>query len=442
MGPVTKYAKSGEVHIAYQVVGDGPFDLVFVSGWVSHIELYWEIPEVADFFRRLASFSRLILFDKRGTGMSDRVSSAELPTLEQRMDDVRAVMDAVGSERAVLMGLSEGGPMNLLFAATYPDRTRALILMSTYARMLPAPDYPFGTEPAVFEELLRRIDEGWGSGVGLNTLFPSMAATPGWGETWGRFQRLSASPGAAIDLLRMAADVDARSILSVINVPTLVLHRTGDRWVRVEKGRHLARHIPGARYVEFPGDDHLPFFGDSGSVVSEVQEFLTGVREGPEYDRVLATILFVDIVASTERAATLGDRRWRDVLASFHDMARREFQRFRGRELDTAGDGIFASFDGPARGIRCAVAIERGVRPLGLEVRCGVHTGECEIIGEKLSGIAVHAGARIASHASPRQVLVSQTVKDLVAGSGLQFAHAGTHTLKGVPGEWPLYSVT
>ena len=442
MTPVTKYAKSGGVHIAYQVVGDGPFDLVFVSGWVSHIELYWEIPEVAEFFRRLASFSRLILFDKRGTGMSDRVSSAELPTLEQRMDDVRAVMDAVGSERAVLMGLSEGGPMNILFAATYPDRTRALILMSTYARMLQAPDYPIGTPPALFEDLLGRIEEGWGGGVGFKTLFASMVTAPGWLEIWSRFQRLSTSPGAAMDLLRMAGDVDTRSILPAISVPTLVLHRTGDRWVPVAQGRYLAQQIAGARYVEFPGNDHLPFFGDSGRVVTEVQEFLTGTREGPEYDRVLATILFVDIVGSTERAAALGDRRWRDLLASFYDMARREFQRFRGRELDTAGDGILASFDGPARGIRCAVAIERGVRSLGLEVRCGLHTGECEIIGEKLSGIAVHAGARIASHANPRQVLVSQTVRDLVAGSGLQFAHAGTHALKGVPGEWPLYSVT
>ncbi|HJU86827.1 MAG TPA: adenylate/guanylate cyclase domain-containing protein, partial [Gemmatimonadota bacterium] len=430
------------VHIAYQVIGEGPLDLVFVSGWISHVELYWEIPEIADFFRRLASFSRLIVFDKRGTGMSDRVSSSELPTLEQRMDDVRAVMDAVGSERAVLMGLSEGGPMNLLFAATYPDRTRALVLMSTYARMLEGPDYPFGTPPAVFDDLLGRIVDGWGAGIGFHTLMPSMGSTPGWLETWSRFQRLSASPGAAVDLLRMAADVDARAILPAITVPTLVLHRAGDRWVSVEKGRYLAQHIAGARYVEFPGNDHLPFFGDSDRVVSEIQEFLTGAREGPDYDRVLATILFVDIVGSTEHAASIGDRRWREVLASFYVIARREFQRFRGRELDTAGDGIFASFDGPARGIRCAAAIERGVRQIGIDVRCGLHTGECEVIGEKLSGIAVHAGARIASQARPRQVLVSQTVKDLVAGSGLQFQPAGTHALKGIPGEWPLYSVS
>ena len=414
---------------------------MFVSGWVSHLELHWEIPEIADFFRRLASFSRLILFDKRGTGMSDRVPSSELPTLEQRMADVRAVMDAVGSERAVLMGYSEGGPMNLLFAATYPDRTRALVLVNTYARILQSEDYPHGTPRAHMDALLARIDAEWGQGVALTLLTPGRGRDARWREVLSRFQRMSASPGAALDLLRMAQDIDARALLPTITVPTLVVHRAGDRFVPVAQGRYLGNEIRDARYVELPGDDHLPWFGDADALLSEVQEFITGARDAPEYDRVLATVLFVDIVGSTERAAALGDRRWRETLELFYAVARREFQRFRGREIDTAGDGIFASFDGPARGIRCAIAIERGVHQLGVDVRCGLHTGECEIIGEKLSGIAVHAGARIAAQAAPRQVLVSQTVRDLVAGSGVRFAPAGTRILKGLAGEWQLHAV-
>jgi pimeloyl-ACP methyl ester carboxylesterase len=427
------------VHLAYQVVGDGPLDLVFVPGWISHIELYWEWPEVAHFLRRLATFGRLILFDKRGTGLSDRVPSAELPTLEQRMDDVRAVMDAAGSERAALLGLSEGGPMQMLFAASHPDRTRALVLMCTFGRLLQAPDYPEGVPSEALERTLQHVEERWGAGALIRGLLPSLADQPGVRELWARFQRSAASPAAAVDLLSMAADIDVRPILSAIAVPTLVLHRTGDLFVRVEQGRHLGRHIPGARYVEFPGNDHLPWLGDADAVLGEIQEFLTGARDAPEPDRVLATVLFVDIVGSTERAAALGDQRWRELLERFYAAVRREVERFRGREIDTAGDGVLASFDGPARGVRCASAIAGSVRPLGIDVRAGVHTGECEAMGDKLGGIAVHVGARVAAQAVPGEVLVSQTVRDLVAGSGLRFEERGAYALKGVPGEWRLY---
>lgn len=439
--PKTRYTKSGAVHLAYQVLGEGPLDLVFVSGWVSHIELYWELPETAHFMRRLASFGRLILFDKRGTGLSDRVPSNELPTLEQRMDDVRAVMDAARSERAALLGLSEGGPMLVLFAATHPGRTTALVLMSTYSRMLQAPDHPEGVPPDAFEMTLKQVEERWGEGVLLRALAPSLAADATVRDYWARFQRSAASPTAAVDLLRMARDIDVRPILPAIAVPTLILHRTGDRFVPVKQGRHLGRHIPGARYVELDGEDHLPWLGDAEAVIGEIQEFLTGARDTPEPGRVLATVLFVDIVASTERAAALGDQRWRDFLESFYAKVRREIERFRGREIDTAGDGFLATFDGPARAVRCACAISDALRPLGVRIRAGLHTGECETIGEKLAGIAVHIGARVTALAEPDEVLVSSTVKDLVAGSGLRFQDRGVHALRGVPGELRLFAV-
>jgi len=439
--PKTRYTKSGSVHLAYQVLGEGPLDLVFVSGWVSHIELYWEWPECAHFLSRLASFGRLILFDKRGTGLSDRVPSAELPTLEQRMDDVRAVMDAAGSERAALLGLSEGGPMQMLFAATHPGRTAALVLMSTYARLLQAADYPEGVPSDVLEMALRRVDEGWGEGVLMRALLPGLVGSDAAREYWARFQRSAASPAAAMDLLRMAAEIDVRAILSAITVPSLVLHRTGDRFARVEQGRYLGRQIRGARYVELPGEDHLPWLGDAEAVLGEIQEFLIGTRDAPEPDRVLATVLFMDIVGSTERAAALGDRRWHELLESFYARVRREIERFRGREIDTAGDGFLTTFDGPARAVRCACAVSDAVRPLGVQIRAGLHTGECEAIGEKLGGIAVHIGARVTALAAPDEVLVSSTVRDLVAGSGLRFQDRGVHALRGVPGEWRLFAV-
>jgi pimeloyl-ACP methyl ester carboxylesterase len=423
-------------------VGEGPLDLVLVHGWLSHLELLWEQPAAARSLRRLASFSRLILFDKRGTGLSDPVPVDQLPTLEQRMDDVRAVMDAVGSERAALMGTSEGGPMNLLFAATHPKRTGALVLIASYARLAADSDYPWGTPPDVRDELLERIDREWGTGVMLSAVAASHTNDPQMREWWARYQRQAASPGASVALLRMAYDSDVRAVLNTIRTPTLILHRTHDRMMPVGHSRYMAQHIQGAKFVELAGQDHLFFAGDADAMLDEIREFLTGTRERGEPERILATVLFADIVASTERAARLGDHRWHELLDGYYDLARRELTRFRGREIDTAGDGFFAAFDGPARAVRCAQAIATRVRTLGIEVRAGLHTGECEVIGEKLGGIAVHIGARVAALARPGEVLVSNTVKDLVAGSGLAFEERGAHGLKGVPGEWRLYAVT
>jgi pimeloyl-ACP methyl ester carboxylesterase len=438
--PETKYAKSDGVSIAYQVTGQGPLDLVFVPGWVSHLEYAWEDPSLNHFYHRLASFSRLIRLDKRGTGLSDRVS--ELPTLEQRMDDVRAVMDAVGSERAAVFGTSEGGPMCALLAATYPERTSALVLYGTYAKRIWDPEYPWAPTPGERQKFLTAIETGWGGVVDLATLAPSMVADEHFKQWWAAYLRLGASPGAALALAKMNTEIDIRHILATISVPTLILHRRDDRDAKLQGGQYIAERIPKAKFVELPGQDHLAWVGDADAILGEVEEFLTGVRHAPEYDRVLATVLFSDIVGSTERAAELGDRRWRDLLDSFHALVRRQLERHRGRELDTAGDGVLAAFDGPARAIRCACAVKNEVRDLGIEIRAGLHTGECERVGSKLSGIAVHIGARIASQASASEVLVSSTVKDLVAGSGLRFEDRGAHVLKGVPGEWRLFAVT
>ena len=442
MQPETKYVKSGDYHIAYQVVGEGPLHLVFVHGWISHIEHMWEEPGLARFLRRLASFSRLVLVDKRGTGLSDPVPLNQLPTLEERMDDIRAVMDTIGCGRAALLGTSEAGALNLLFAATYPDRITALILLNSYARLAWAADYPWGTRPEERDRLLQAIEEGWGTGVAFEALVSSQAANVSMRNWWARYQRLAASPGAAVTLLRSAFDTDARHVLRAIKVPVLLLHRTGDPFTSTDHGRYLAQHIAGSKYVELAGVDHLFFSEDTERLLAEIQEFLTGVREETEPERVLATVLFTDIVASTERAAEQGDRQWRDLLEGFYASLRHQLTRFRGREIDTAGDGLFASFDGPARAIRCAHAIRDAVRTLGIEIRAGLHTGECEVIGDKLGGIAVHMGARVAAMARPGEVLVSRTVKDLVAGSGIQFESRGTHALKGLPGEWALFAVT
>ena len=439
--PETRYARSGDVSIAYQVVGDGPLDLIFVSGWVSHLDAFWGEPSFARFLRRLASFSRLILFDKRGTGLSDRVPVAELPTLEERIDDVRAVLDAVGVERAALLGHSEGGPMCLLYAATFPERTAALVLIGTYARRLVADDYPFGATPEQYEAFLDEIETGWGGPVGLAVRAPSMEHDDRFRAWWSEYLRSSASPGAALALTRMNGEIDVRAVLGTIGVPTLVVHRSGDRSLPVEGARYLAERIRGARLVELPGVDHLPFVGDQNAILDEIEEFLTGVRRGTEIDRVLATVLFTDIVGSTERAIQLGDREWRDLLESHHLLVRRELERWRGTEVATAGDGFFATFDGPARAIHCACAIRDSVRSLGLEIRAGLHTGECEIHGTTVAGVAVHIGARVSGLAGPGEVLVSSTVRDLVAGSGIEFEARGEHELKGVPEQWRLYSV-
>ena len=438
MRPVTRYAKSGDVHIAYQVTGEGPLDLVFVPGFVSHLEADWESSVRARFLDRLANFSRLIRFDKRGTGLSDRVP---IPTLEQRMDDVRAVMDAVGSERAALFGISEGGPMSLLFAATYPARTTALVIYGSYARRLWAPDHPVGRTKAEWDEIVQRLEREWGGPVAVDIWAPTMIHDERFREGWASYLRLAASPGAAAAVMRMNGEIDVRHVLPVIRVPTLILHRTGDRLTFIEQARVMAERIGGAKLVELPGVDHIPTVGDTDAIVDEIEEFLTGVRHGPEPDRVLATVLFTDIVGSTEKAAALGDRRWRDLLEGHHELVRRELGRFRGREIDIAGDGFLATFDGPARGVRCARAVTDGVGALGLEVRAGLHTGEVELLRDKVSGLAVHIGARVAAAAGPGEVLVSSTVKDLVAGSGLRFQDRGVKPLKGVPGEWHLFAL-
>ena len=428
MEPRIQYAKSDDVSIAYRVVGDGPLDVVFVQGWVSPIEQLMELPSYVRFVERLASFSRLILFDKRGTGSSDRVSINELPTLEQRMDDVRAVMDAVGSERAALVGSSEGGPMSILFAATYPERTTALVLIGTLAK--------FGHQP------LEWIEKHWGEGRGAALFAPSLADDPEFTKFMARFERQGASPSAAAALMKMNQDIDVRQILPAIRTPTLVMHRAGDRVIPVDRGREIARLIPDARYLELEGEDHLPYVGDGDAIVDEVQEFLTGVRPDPEPDRVLATILFTDIVGSTATTAEVGDRRWKELLDAYYSSARKELKRFRGREVKTTGDGLLATFDGPARGIRCATAVRDSARAIGIETRSGLHTGECEVMGEDIAGIAVDIGARVEAEAESGEVLVSSTVKDLVAGSGLEFEDRGVRQLKGVPGEWQLFAVT
>lgn len=439
--PETKYAKSGDYHIAYQAIGTGPLDLVFMHGWISHIEHMWEEPRVARFLDRLASFSRLILIDKRGTGMSDPVPLDRLPTLEERMDDVRAVLDAVGSKRAAFLGTSEAGALSLLFGATYPSRTTALVLLNSYARLAHAPDYPQGIPAEQAQGLLQAIEDGWGKGVAFEALVASQADNASMKTWWARYQRLAASPGAAVTLLRSAFETDARSVLPAIAVPVLVLHRAGDPFTGPEHGRYLAEHIPGAKFVELSGVDHLFFAEDMDRLLAEIQEFLTGVPEAGEPDRVLATVMFVDIASSTEHATRLGDRQWRDVLDRYYAIARRQLARFRGREIDTAGDGLFATFDGPARAIRCARTIADEVSVLEIAVRVGIHSGECEVIGDKVGGIAVHTGARIAGQAGASEVLVSSTVRDLVAGSGIRFEDRGRHPLKGVPGEWSLFAV-
>jgi pimeloyl-ACP methyl ester carboxylesterase/class 3 adenylate cyclase len=444
--PETRYAKSGDLNIAYQVSGDGPIDLVFVPGYVTHLELHWSIPSFRPFLEHLSSFARLIRLDKRGTGMSDRVSGA--PTLEARMDDVRAVMDAVGCERAAFYGLSEGAAMALLFAATYPDRTAALVVRSAFPRRMWAPDYPWGRTE---EEYEREVAEA------LEVFGPRERALTAVGQL-GRFTdeetglfvqmlRFGTSPGALQALHRMNKEIDIRHVLPSVRVPTLILHGLEDTVVPIEVARYLAAQIPTSRLVELEGIGHLALGGPSADPIGlEIQQFLGEVRaaggwEPAEPDRVLATVLFTDIVGSTARATELGDRAWRELLEQHHRLIRRELVRFHGAELDVAGDGFFARFDGPARAVRCASAITQGVRELGLELRAGLHTGECELLDGKVGGIAVHIGARVAKEARPGEVLVSSTVKDLVAGSGIRFSDRGTATLKGLPDQWRLYAV-
>jgi class 3 adenylate cyclase/pimeloyl-ACP methyl ester carboxylesterase len=431
---VTQYAKSGDIHIAYQAFGDGPINLVMVPGFVSNVESYWDQPDYARFLNHLGSYARVVTFDKRGTGMSDRV--AELPGLDQRMDDLRAVMDAAGMDQAALLGISEGAPLSVLFAATYPDRCRALVLYGSFSRF----SHWFPTEKAL-GQFFSYVEQSWGTGGSVQRFAPSRANDAGFQRWWGRNERLGASPAAVTALMRMNSQIDISSILPAVRVPTLVIHRTGDKTVNIEGGRDVAAHIPGARLVELPGVDHIFCVGESAEKISEaIAEFLTGSRAPVAVDRVLATVLFTDIVGSTETAAALGDTRWRDLLEHHHAMIRRNFERFRGHEVKTTGDGFLATFDGPARGVQCARAIVQDVKSLGMEIRAGLHTGECEIIGDDVGGIAVHIGARVAMLARAGEVLVSSTVKDLVAGSGLRFDERGTFPLKGIPGEWRIFT--
>jgi pimeloyl-ACP methyl ester carboxylesterase/class 3 adenylate cyclase len=443
--PETRYARSGDLNIAYQVVGDGPFDLVFVPGYVTHMEMQWKIPTFAPFLEELASFSRLIRFDKRGTGMSDRISGA--PTLEMRMDDVRAVMDAAGSKRAAFYGLSEGAAMSLLFAATYPERTAALVVRSAFPRSMWAHDYQWGRSEEQYEQEVNRALQAFGPREQARESVRDLGEfTDEETDAFLEMIRYGASPGAVEALHRMNREIDVRQVLPAVRVPTLILRGSEDKLVPAEVAQYMAANMPSARVVEISGAGHLAFAQYYPAIISEVRSFLTQIWESggweeQEPDRVLATVLFTDIVRSSERASALGDRGWRELLERHHALVRRELLRFRGRELDTAGDGFLASFDGPARAVRCACAIVESMRELDLEIRAGLHTGECELLDGKVAGIAVHTGARVAALAEPGEVLVSSTVKDLVAGSGIRFADRGVRELAGVPGEWHLFAV-
>lgn len=436
--PDIHYAKSGGLNIAFSVTGAGP-DLVVAPGFISHLDIMWEQPSVVHFYSRLASFRRVVTFDKRGTGLSDPVMHA--PTLEESVDDLRAVMDAAGCERADIVGVSEGGTMAMLMAAGHPDRVNALILYGTFSRLLRAPDYPLGVSEEELSTLVEVSAEGWGEGVGLGAWAPSRQGDADMRWWWARLQRVAASPGMVRNIFALYPKLDIRDVLPAIQVPTLVVHRRNDRMVRLEMGRYLADHIRGAKFVDVDGADHLFFTGDADTVLDEIEEFLTGVRPQPAVERVLATMLFTDIVDSTKRAVELGDERWKELLGRHDAQVRRQLERFGGREINTTGDGFLARFDGPARAIRCAAAIRDVLRSLGLEVRAGVHTGEVELRDDDISGIAVHIAARVAAAAAPGEVLVSRIVVDLVAGSGLSFAARGEHSLKGAAGEFGLFAV-
>jgi pimeloyl-ACP methyl ester carboxylesterase/DNA-binding CsgD family transcriptional regulator len=437
--PETKYARSGDVHIAYQVVGDGQLDLVFVMGWVSHLDYFWAEPRFTRFLKRLSSFSRLILFDKRGTGLSDRVT--ELPTLEQRMDDVRAVMDAAGSPRAALFGISEGAAMCALFAATYPERTAALAIYGGYARRTWTPDYPWAPKPEQRQEFFDAIAQGWGGVVDLDILAPSEFRDEAFRAWWATYLRRSASPGAALALAKMNSQIDLREVLPAIRVPTLIIHRTGDLDIEVGGARYLAARIPGAKYVELPGDDHLFFVGDSESILREVEFFLTGTLPDVEPDRVLASLMITGITGAAAMAARLGDRAWEELVSAHDAMVREQLIRFRGREIRKTIGGFLVAFDGPARAIRCATAIVDAAREHGLSVRAGIHAGECEISGGELGGVAVQLAERVFYRAESGEVVVSSTVKDLVAGSNIEFEEIEARLLTGPESGWRLFRV-
>lgn len=442
-----QYANTADgLYIAYEVVGDGPFDLVYVPGWFSNLELVWEMPDLGDFLRELAGFSRLIVFDPRGSGLSDRPSTSDSLALEAGLDDIRAVMDAAGSERAVLFGSDEGGARCVLFAASHPARTTALVTFGIWAKYSASSDYPWGWPEERSQVWRSLLQDKWGTQDFWRTdsyLSSShIRSDPDRVRAWTRYGRLSASPGAVLALDEMARDLDIRAVLPTVRVPTLVMHRVADTSEQVEQARYIGEKIPGAEVLELPGDEHAPFLGDTAVVLRQLRRFIGAIREEEaEFDRVLATVLFTDLVGSTERAAALGDRAWRDLVERHHTVIRGLLARYRGVEVDTAGDGFFATFDGPARAVRCGRAIIDAVQPLGIDVRAGVHTGEIETINGKAGGIAVNIGARVAASAAPRELLVSSTVKDLTAGSGLTFEDAGEHVLKGIPEPWHLFRV-
>ena len=440
--PETQYAQSGDLSIAYQVAGEGELDLVFVPGFISNADLSWEAPLFGEFFRRFASFARMITFDKRGTGLSERTLG--FGSAEDRMDDIRAVMDAAGCERAALVGISEGGPLTTLFAATYPERVSSLVLWGTFARVEYAPDYPFGLDPSMVEQFIDGLVARWNTGKALRFFIADMPTDPETSAFIARYERTAATPTMVREIMHRNCEIDVRSALPAVNAPTLVVHRRDDNAVLFECGKYLADHISGAKLLDLPGAWHLNGSpGGETDALDAVEEFLTGRRheEPVEIDRVLKTVVFTDIVGSTERAAELGDRRWREVLDAHDAMIRSQLGRYRGEEVSTTGDGFLAAFDGPGRAINCAETIATRSNDLGIEIRAGVHTGECELRGDNLAGIAVHIGARVAAIAGPGEVLVTSTVRDLVNGSGIEFTDRGVHTLKGVPGEWQVLVV-
>ena len=437
--PETRYVENGDVNIAYQTVGDGDLDIVFVMGWVSHLEYFWKHPLFAAFLNRLAGFSRLILFDKRGTGLSDRVPLSELPTLEQRMEDLHAVMDAVGSERAVLIGVSEGGPMCSLFAATYPEKTTALVMIGTYAKRIKDEDYPWGVSTEDREAFFEQMRRDWGKPVGIEERAPSMAADEEFRNWWAEYLRMGASPGAAVALTKMNAEIDVRNVLPSIRVPTLVIHRSGDLCLKVEEGRFVASKIPASKYVELGGIDHLPFVGNQDEILDEIEEFLTGMRHAEEYDRVLATVMSVKIVDPAQQALEITD--WDAFLERSGVFVRRQIELFKGREVSFDENGLLAVFDGPARAIRCAMAINDSARRLNINVKTGLHTGECEVRGLEYSGVAVELADKIADEADLGEILASRTVKDLVAGSGINFTEHSVKSFPDIAGEWRIFTV-
>jgi class 3 adenylate cyclase len=439
VAPVARYAKSGNLHIAYAVEGDGPIDLVWIPPWVSQVEYLWAEPSLERVMERLTQFARVITFDRRGSGLSDPFFGA--PTLEDQIDDVLAVMDAAGSESAAICGTLEGGPMAALFAATHPDRTDALVLYATFVRATWAPDYEWAWPAEERDRAMEELIAHWGEGLVASSVAPSKAADPGFMEWAGRLERLAASPSTIRRIFKLIGEFDVRDVLPSIRVPTLVMHRGGDSSIKVEHSRYIASKVPDARYVELEGDENMFSLGDSEALIGEIEEFLTGTRHEREPDRMLATVLFTDICGSTSRAAEMGDRGWRFLLERHDALFRQALERHRGREVKRTGDGFLATFDGPARAIRCAASIAEAMGSLGLQIRAGLHTGELEVMDGDLGGLAVHIASRVMSAAAPNEVLVSGTVKDLVVGSGIDFEDRGERELRGVPGEWRLYAV-